>query len=139
VDLFGVEAYIPLRECSYQRWSDATAYYQTGQRVLVKIITLDRSNRNNIKLSVSIKQAGENPYQQALKRYTPGSRYVGTVSMVDTNGVFVSLEGGVDCLCGYPKRGRPPRGCRVTVRVIGVNFEANRIWGAITHMATTIR
>jgi predicted RNA-binding protein with RPS1 domain len=136
VDLFGIETYIPLRELSYQRWIDASAHYQPGQRVLVKVIKLDRSDKDNISVSVSVKQASENPYENTLKRYNPGSRYVGTVSMVDTNGVFVSLDGGIDCLCSYPKRGRPPRGARVTVRIIGVNEENNRIWGAITHMAT---
>jgi len=136
VDLFGLETYIPLRELSYQRWLDAASHYQPGQRVLVKILKLDRPDRENIRVSASVKQAGENPYDQALKKYVPGSRYVGTVSMVDTNGVFVSLDGGVDCLCSYPKRGRPPRGSRVTVRIIGVNHETNRIWGAITHMTT---
>ena len=65
-----------------------------------------------------------------------GSLYVGTVSMVDTTGVFVSLDGGIDCLCTYPKRGRPPRGCRVSVRILGINYESNRIWGVITHMST---
>ncbi len=65
-----------------------------------------------------------------------GSLHVGTVSMVDTTGVFVSLDGGIDCLCTYPKRGRPPRGCRVSVRILGINYESNRIWGVITHMST---
>jgi len=134
VDLFGVETYIPLRELSYQRWVDAGNHYQAGQRVLVKILSLDRNDRSNIKVTASVKQAGENPYEKALRRYTVGSRYVGTVSMVDTNGVFVSLDGGIDCLCSYPKRGRPPRGSRVTVRILGINHESNRIWGAITHM-----
>lgn len=134
VDLFGVETYIPLRELSYQRWVDAGNHYQAGQRVLVKILGIERSDRINIKVSASVKQAGENPYEKALRRYTVGSRYVGTVSMVDTNGVFVSLDGGIDCLCSYPKRGRPPRGSRVTVRILGINHESNRIWGAITHM-----
>ena len=60
-----------------------------------------------------------------------------TVSMVDLNGVFVSLDGGIDCLCTYPKRGRPPRGARATVRILGINHENNRIWGVITHMSTT--
>lgn len=136
VDLFGVETYIPLRELSYQRWVDAGNHYQAGQRVLVKVLGIDRSDRNNIKVSASVKQAGENPYEKALRRYNVGSRYVGTVSMVDTNGVFVSLDGGIDCLCSYPKRGRPPRGSRVTVRILGINHESNRIWGAITHMTT---
>ena len=136
VDLFGLEIYIPLRELSYQRLLDASAQFQPGQRVLVKVLTVDRSDRNQVKVTASVKQAGENPYEKALKKYSVGNRYVGTVSMVDTTGVFVSLDGGIDCLCSYPKRGRPPRGARVTVRVLGINKENNRIWGAITHIAT---
>lgn len=135
VDLFGLEIYIPLRELSYQRWMDAAAYFQPGQRILVKVMEVDRSDRNQIKATASVKQAGENPYEKALRRYSVGNRYVGTVSMVDTNGVFVALDGGIDCLCSYPKRGRPPRGSRVTVRILGINNDSNRIWGAITHIA----
>lgn len=135
VDLFGLEVYIPLRELSYQRLMDAAGYFQPGQRILVKILEVDRSNRNQIRVAASVKQAGENPYERALRKYTVDNRYVGTVSMVDTNGVFVALDGGIDCLCSYPKRGRPPRGARVTVRILGINHETNRIWGAITHIA----
>jgi hypothetical protein len=137
IDLFGVETYIALRELSYQRGLDAAAQFQPGQRVLVKILELDRSDRNNIRVNASIKQASENPYEKALRKFVVGNRYVGTVSLVDTNGVFVSMDGGIDCLCTYPKRGRPPRGSRVTVRIVGINHETNRIWGAITHMTTT--
>lgn len=135
VDLFGVEVYIPLKELSYQRWLDSQAYFQPGQRIIVKILSVDRSDKNDIKVEASVKQASENPYEKALKRYSVGNRYVGTVSVVDTNGVFVALDGGVDCLCQYPKRGRPPRGSRVTVRILGINEETNRIWGVITHIA----
>ncbi len=135
-DIFGLEVYIPLKELSYQRLMDAATHFQAGQRILVKILEVDRKNRNEVSVVASVKQAAENPYEKALKRYTVGNRYVGTVSMVDTNGVFVALDGGIDCLCSYPKRGRPPRGARVTVRVMGINHESNRIWGAITHIAT---
>ncbi len=135
VELFGVEAYIPLRELSYQRMLDATAVYQPGQRVVVKLLEIHREDRDNIRVAASVKQAGANPYEKALKRYSVGNRYVGTVSMVDTTGVFVALDGGIDCLCSYPKRGRPPRGARVTVRILGINHETNRIWGVITHVS----
>ena len=135
VELFGLELYIPLRELSYQRLMDASGYFRPGQRILIKILEINRIDRNHIKAAASVKQAGENPYEKALKRYVVDNRYVGTVSMVDTNGVFVALDGGIDCLCSYPKRGRPPRGARVTVRILGINHESNRIWGAITHIA----
>ena len=110
---------------------------QPGQRILVKVLDVDRSDRDHVQVSASVKQAGENPYEKALRRYSVGNRYVGTVSMVDVNGVFVALDGGIDCLCTYPKRGRPPRGARATVRILGINHENNRIWGVITHMSTT--
>lgn len=136
VDLFGLEVFIPLKELSYQRLTDAESYFAPGQRTLVKILEVDRSSRNNIRVKASVKQAGENPYEKALRKYVVGNRYVGTVSLVDINGVFVSLEGGIDCLCNYPKRGRPPKGARVTIRVLGINYNTNRMWGAITHVAS---
>lgn len=135
VELFGLEVYIPLRELSYQRLLDAAGYFRPGQRILVKILEVDRSDKNQIRVMASVKQAGENPYEKALKKYSVDNCYVGTVSVVDTNGIFVALDGGIDCLCSYPRRGRPPRGARVTVRVLGINYETNRIWGAITHTA----
>ena len=135
VELFGVETFIPLRELSYQRMLDATAVYQPGQRVVVKLLEIHRTDRDHIQVAASVKQASANPYEKALRRYSVGNRYVGTVSMVDTTGVFVALDGGVDCLCSYPPRGRPPRGARVTVRILGINHETNRIWGVITHVS----
>ena len=133
VELFGVETYIPLRELNYQRMLDATGAYQPGQRVVVKLLEIHRADRDHIRVAASVKQASANPYEKALRRYSVGNRYVGTVSMVDTTGVFVALDGGVDYLCSYPPRGRPPRGARVTVRILGINHETNRIWGVITH------
>ena len=134
VDLFGLETYIPLKELSYQRLLDAASQFQTGQRILVKILEVERKN-HDVRVLASVKQATENPYEKAIRKYSIGNKYVGTVSLVDTNGVFVALDGGIDCLCAYPKRGRPPRGARATVRIIGINYEANRIWGAITHIS----
>lgn len=136
VDVFGVETFVSIKELSYQRMMDASQYYQSGQRILVKILEIDIKDRNNIKVGVSVKQAAENPYEKALRKYTVGNCYVGTVSYVDTTGVFVALDGGIDCLCSHPTRGRPPRGARVTVRILGINYDSNRMWGVITHIAT---
>ena len=135
VDLFGVETFIPLRELDYQRLMDASLYFSPGQRVLVKVLTIDRKDRNNIQVTASVKQTTENPCIAAIRKYTVGDKYVGTVSMIDTNGVFVALDGGIDCLCSYPKRGRPPRGARVTVLIRGKDMKSNRIWGVITHIS----
>lgn len=135
VELFGVETYISARELSYQRLIDATTEFHPGQRVLVKILALDKSDPENIRVRLSVKQTQTNPYDSALLKYAIGSHYVGTVSVMNPNGVFVSLEGGVDCLCQYPRRGVPVRGSRVTVRILHINEDNKRIFGEIIYVS----
>lgn len=138
VELFGVETYIPATEVSYQRILDCGKLYAVGQKVLVKILNIDRSQPKRIQVSVSIKQTKKNPYDSIVEKYIPGNHYIGTVTMVDVNGVFVALDGGVDCLCVYPVRGIPLIGSRVTVRIYKVNPDTKRITGDIVHTASMI-
>lgn len=137
VEVFGAECYIPCRELSYQRIQDATQDFFVGTRILVKVLSIDRDMENNIvNIDASVKQATENPYDKALKFYNEGDKYVGTVSMIDHNGVFVALDGGVDVLCKFPDRGpRPPRGSVATIRITLKNEEEKRLFGLITHIA----
>lgn len=138
VEVFGVESWIAVKDLTYRRVLDATLLHQPGERVLVRIMELDRSNRDNIQIEVSVKEAMENPFDRATRRYVPGNKYVGIVGHVDVNGVFVTLEGELDCLCTLPKRGRPLPGARVTVRILEVDTEQKRIWGVITHASTVL-
>ena len=140
VEIFGVESYIPSRELSYQRIQDATQEFMVGQRVLTKILTIDRDlESETVTIEASVKQASPNPYAKAMKRYNVNDKYVGEVSMIDENRVFVALEGGVDVLCKYPERGaRPPRGTIVTVRITTKNEEMNRLFGLITHVSKIV-
>lgn len=132
VELFGIEQFIPLEELSYLRWVDATPHFRIGDRVLVKILELDRSDRNNISLKLSVKQAGEDAFKQAISRFKVGNIYVGNVTMITAVGVFVSFE-NVSCLCQFPKRKRPAIGSPVTVRILGADLERLRLWGAIVY------
>ena len=59
----------PAAELSYQRWVDAAQHYQPGQRVLVRVLEVDRSDRSRPRVTASVKQAMENPYEKALKKY----------------------------------------------------------------------
>ena len=61
VELFGAECFISVRELSYQRWADAGDYYKPGQRVIVRVTGVDRSDREKVKISASVKRAQENP------------------------------------------------------------------------------
>lgn len=132
VELFGIEQFVPLEELSYLRWVDATPHFRVGDRVLVKILELDRSNRNHISIKLSVKQAGEDAFKQAISRFKIGNIYVGNVTMITAVGVFVSFE-NVSCLCQFPKRKRPAIGLPVTVRILGADLERLRLWGAIVY------
>lgn len=138
VEVFGIECWIAVKDLTYRRVLDATILHQPGDRVLVRIMELDRSQRDNLRVEVSAKEAMENPFERATRRYVVGNKYVGTVGHIDVNGVFVTLEGELDCLCSLPKRGRPLPGARVTVRIVGVDTEQKRIWGVITHASSVL-
>ena len=133
VELFGVHTYIPNNELSYQRILDASSIYQNGMRVLVKIVNLDRTDSKNIQITLSVKQTKKNPYDSVFERYCVGNHYIGTVTMVDINGIFVALDGGIDCLCPFNIRGRPMIGTRVTVKITSINEENRRVRGLIIY------
>ena len=138
VEVFGIESWIAVKDLTYRRVLDATILHQPGDRILVRIMDLDRSHRDSLRVEVSAKAAMPNPFERAARRYVPGNKYVGVVGHVDVNGVFVTLEGELDCLCPLPKRGRPLPGARVTVRILEVDTEQQRIWGVITHASTVL-
>ena len=58
----------------------------------MRILKVDRSDRNNVKVAASVKRAQKNPFEKAIQKYGIGSHYIGTVTMVDPNGVFVAME-----------------------------------------------
>lgn len=134
VELFGIDAYIPLRELSYVRLADAMGYYAPGDRVLVKITRLNRDDPENIRVSASVKQVSANPVEKAIEKIETGGSYAGSVSMVDGTGIFVHLDMGVDCRCRYPYRARPPKGARVIVKIAGIDHERKLVWGNITYV-----
>lgn len=138
VELFGVEAYIPATELSYQRILNCTKLYVAGQRILVKILALDKSDAKDVRIKLSVKQAKRNPYDSLNSIYIVDNCYIGTVSMVDVHGVFVALDGGVDCLCPYPPRGVPVVGSRATVRLYKVDAEERKLNGDIVHATYTL-
>jgi len=134
VDLFGMDIYIPLRELSHVRLTDAMGYFEPGQRIIVKVTRLDRSDPDHIRVSASVKRVSVSPIDKALEKLEVGSNYAGTVSMIDATGIFVLLDIGADCRCTFPYRSRPPKGARVVVKIVGINHERKLVWGHITYV-----
>lgn len=134
VELFGIDTYIPLRELSHVRLTDAMGYFEPGQRIIVKVTRLDRSDPEHIWVSASVKRVSVSPIDKALEKIEVGSNYAGTVSMIDATGIFVLLDIGADCRCTFPYRSRPPKGARVVVKIVGINHERKFVWGHITYI-----
>ena len=134
VDVFGVDVYIPLRELSYTRIPDAMGYFEPGDRILVKITKLDRSDPKNIYVAASVKQVASNPTDKALEKIDVGGNYAGTVTMIDQGGIFVQLDMGAECRCKFPPRARPPIDARVIVSIDGVSMETKSVWGKIIYV-----
>ena len=134
VDLFGIDIYIPLRELSYVRLTDAMGYYEPGDRVLVKVTQLNRDDPDDIRVTASVKQVAANPVDKALEKIEVNSNYAGTVTLTDSTGIFVRLDMGAECRCRFPYRARPPKGARVVVKIAGVDMEQKTVWGNITYV-----
>ena len=134
VELFGIDVYIPLRELSHTRIPDAMGYFEPGDRILVKITKLDRSDPKDIYVAASVKQVATNPTEKALEKIDVGGNYAGTVTMIDQTGIFVQLDMGAECKCKFPLRARPPIDARVIVAIDGVSMETKSVWGKITYI-----
>lgn len=133
-DLFGIDIYIPLKELSYTRLSDAMGHFEPGDRILVKVISLKRDDPNHIRVTASVKQVAANPLDKVIEKIDVGCNYGGTVTMTDSTGIFVKLDMGAECRCRYPYRARPPRGARVIVKIAGVDAGRRLVWGNITYV-----
>lgn len=138
-EIFGREVFIENPELSYGRLYDAAEEFEPGMRVLVRILELERTDKELIRLRASVRQAAENPALSIVRQIRPGDRYIGKVKIVDRNGVFVALSIGIDCLCRYPAAGSPPRGSSVTVRIVGTQPDKGRCWGVIVHASGIVR
>lgn len=134
VELFGIDVFVPLRELSYTRIPDAMGYFEPGDRILVKITKLDRSDPKNIYVAASVKQVATNPTEKVLEKIDVGGNYAGTVTMIDQTGIFVQLDMGAECRCKFPLRARPPIDARVIVSIDGVSMETKSVWGKITYV-----
>lgn len=89
----GVEGLIHVSEVS---WSNqpvhARDFFTVGQTYECKVVTLDREER---KMSLSLKQLTPDPWSEIEAKYPVGSRHVGKVQNLTPYGVFVELEEGI--------------------------------------------
>jgi len=89
----GIEGLVHVSEMSYtQRVSKPGDMVEPGQEVTVKVKDVDLANR---RISLSMRDAAGDPWQQVPEKYKVGQSYVGTVEKQEAFGIFVNLEPGV--------------------------------------------
>ena len=95
VNLGSIDGLLHVNDMSWGKVSDPNRYIKKGEKLNLKILTMDSSNR---KVSLGIKQLIPDPWESFENRYEKGKKYKGTVIKLTNFGAFIELEDGVEGL-----------------------------------------
>ena len=95
VDLGGVDGLLHITDMAWRRVRNPSEVVSVGQELEVKVLRYDRE-RNRV--SLGLKQLGEDPWIDIARRHPVGSRTFGRVTNVTEYGCFVEIEPGVEGL-----------------------------------------
>ncbi|MFN2457489.1 MAG: 30S ribosomal protein S1 [Chitinophagaceae bacterium] len=89
----GVEGLVHVSEITWANTPiNAKEFFKLGDEHEAKIVTLDKENR---KMSLSIKQLSEDPWSDIENKFPERSRHTGVVKNITPYGVFVELASGI--------------------------------------------
>ena len=95
VDLGGIDGLLHITDMSWKRVKDPSEVVEAGQEVEVKVLQFDRER---MRVSLGLKQLGEDPWVDIARRYPEGTRLFGKVTNITDYGSFVEIEEGVEGL-----------------------------------------
>lgn len=95
LDLGGIDGLLHITDMAWKRVKDPADIVSIGDEIEVKVLKFDR-DRNRV--SLGLKQMGEDPWGDLTKRFPEGSRLHGAVTNLADYGCFVELEEGVEGL-----------------------------------------
>ena len=134
VDLGGIDGLLHITDMAWKRVRHPSEVVEVGQELDVRVLKFDRE-RNRV--SLGLKQLGEDPWDNIARRYPANSRVFGKVSNVTDYGAFVEIEPGVEGLVHVSemdwtnKNVNPSKvvqvGDEVEVMVLDVDEERRRI------------
>ena len=90
VDIGGADGLVHISEISWKRVSNPREVLSVGQEVKVKVLGVD-PDRNRI--SLSIRELEENPWEKILEQYDEGQLVEGTITKLTKFGAFAKLVG----------------------------------------------
>ena len=96
----GIEGMVHISELSWSRSEHPDEIVKRNEILKVKIldIQIDEKKPENTKISLSAKQAMENPWESVSSRFRVGEKISGKVSRITDFGAFVEISPGVDGL-----------------------------------------
>ncbi len=98
VDIFGVETSIWANELSHDWLSDARDKFNIGDKVLVRVLKVNKTKDEDVKVVASIKAVEENFQDENLKNCSLQGKYAGTITEIKNGIVFIRLNMGVNAI-----------------------------------------
>jgi small subunit ribosomal protein S1 len=95
VDLGGIDGLLHITDMAWKRVKHPSEIVNVGDEIDVKILKFDRE-RNRV--SLGMKQLGQDPWADLARRYPSGSRLFGKITNIADYGCFVEIEEGVEGL-----------------------------------------
>ncbi len=95
LDLGGIDGLLHITDMAWKRVKHPSEVVEIGQEIDVKVLKFDRE-RNRV--SLGLKQLGEDPWVDITRRYPEGTRLFGKVTNITDYGCFVEIEEGVEGL-----------------------------------------
>ncbi|MBM0105319.1 30S ribosomal protein S1 [Steroidobacter sp. S1-65] len=134
VDLGGIDGLLHITDMAWKRVKHPSEVVTVGDEIDVRILKFDRERQ---RVSLGIKQLGNDPWQNIARRYPTGSRLFGKVTNIADYGCFVEIEEGVEGLVHVSemdwtnKNVNPSKvvhiGQEVEVMVLDIDEERRRI------------
>ena len=98
VEIFGVECSILARDLSWDWLGDANERFHVGDQILVRILSVDAPDIQNISVKADVKSVNGNTSKANLARCKIQGKYAGTVTDIHKGTVFVRLSIGVNAI-----------------------------------------
>ncbi len=95
LDLGGIDGLLHITDMAWKRVKHPSEVVEIGQEIEVKVLKFDRE-RNRV--SLGLKQLGDDPWVDITRRYPEGTRLFGKVTNITDYGCFVEIEEGVEGL-----------------------------------------
>lgn len=95
VDLGGIDGLLHITDMAWRRVRHPSEVLTVGQEVEAKVLKFDQDKN---RVSLGVKQLGEDPWVGLARRYPKGTRLFGKVTNLTDYGAFVEVETGIEGL-----------------------------------------